>query len=182
VGNAFHFDGSSFINLGSATGQFGTGPFSLEAWFLWDGGGSSVRNIFRKSNFPVSTPGTGYWVRITGSGLEFFAGETVGISGFPRASVSVEIAAGSWHHVVATKDSSGLMTLYLDGQPAGIANLDPTYDLSSSAPFTLGAWDDRFGIVELFSGYMDEISTYTRALTANEVQLLFQAGAAGKCM
>src|SRR5437016_2424537 len=59
VGNAFHFDGSGYIDMGNAPAlRFGTGPFSLEAWFLWDGAGRApINDIIRKSNYPVSGPG-----------------------------------------------------------------------------------------------------------------------------
>src|SRR3989344_7227818 len=61
--NMFEFNGSSGrISMGNPTGlNFGTEPFSLEVWFLWDGGGSSVNNIIRKSNYPSEGPGSGYW-------------------------------------------------------------------------------------------------------------------------
>jgi hypothetical protein len=185
IGNAFHFNESGYIDMGNpAALQFGTGPFSLEAWFLWDGGGSTFNNIIRKSNYPASTPGAGYLIRIRNqntSMLEFFVGETVGIRGMPRAVITTAVTARMWHHAVGTKDPSGAVSLYLDGQLAGTQKMSPTFSIDADAPFTLGAWNDRFGVVELFSGFMDEISAYNGALTANEVQALFRAGSAGKC-
>jgi hypothetical protein len=131
-GSAFSFDGSSgYIDLGAGTGQFGTGAFSLEAWFNWNGSGSGVSNIIRKSNFPVSSPGAGYWMRITGSGLEFFIGETLGLQGYPRTSIFAGVTPGSWHHVVGTKGVDGVMSLYLDGQLAGTGNIDPSFNVDS---------------------------------------------------
>jgi hypothetical protein len=128
----------------------------------------------------VSGPGSGYWLRIYQSSntLEFFAGAT---DGTPQAIIDTAITPGGWHHVVGTKDTSGLMSLYLDGQPAGTANITPTFDVSSSATFTLGAWNDRFGVVEHFSGLMDQISIYNKALPKNEVVTLFNSGGTGKC-
>lgn len=180
-GNSFYFDGTGFIDMGSGTGQVGTGAFSLEAWVLWTGAGSSINNVIRKSNFPVSGPGAGYWIRINRSAqtLEFFVGESVG--GNPQAFVTASMAPNVLHHVVATKEKSGTITLYLDGQPAGTQAIDPAFSLSSSAPFTLGAWNDRFGVVELFSGFMDQIGVYGRALTKAEVAALFKAGGVAKC-
>jgi len=185
VGSAFNFDGSTGrINAGNPeTLNFGTaGPFSLEAWFKWDGSGSSVNNIIRKSNYPVSGPGAGYWLRIGRDShtLEFFAGETTGAPGFPKGIITTSVTPGVWHHVAGTRDSSGTMNLYLDGElraTTQVLNANTT----SGAPFVLGAWDDRFGVIELFSGLMDEISVYNRALNASEVQSIFNAGCMGKC-
>ena len=88
-GRAFKLKAGSYIKMGNPVGlNFGTGPFSLDAWFIWDGGGSSINNIVRKSNYPVSGNGAGYWLRIgTSQGksiLEFFTGETVGYENQPR--------------------------------------------------------------------------------------------------
>lgn len=183
VGNAFKFDGNGYINMENpANLNFGTGPFSLETWFNWDGGGSSKGNIIRKSNYPVSGNGAGYWLVVGKDNriLEFFTGETVGNAGQQRGSISTPISSGGWHHAAATRDGSGTMNLYLDGQLKGTAEA-PGAETTSSAPFTLGAWDDRFGVKEFYSGLLDEVTVYNKALSASEVQAIFNAGSAGKC-
>ncbi|MDP3784944.1 MAG: LamG-like jellyroll fold domain-containing protein [bacterium] len=184
VGNALKFDASGGYvkDENSEKLNFGTGPFSLETWFNWDGGGSSKGNIIRKANYPVSGDGAGYWLAIgkDNSILEFFAGETVGNPGQPRGSVSAPISSGTWHHVAATRNNNGTLSLYIDGQLNGTAEA-ANANTTSEAPFTLGAWDDRFGITELFSGLIDEASVYNRALSASEVQTIFNAGSNGKC-
>jgi hypothetical protein len=179
-GSAFHFDGSGFITPGNqAAFQFGMRPFSLETWFRWDGAGSSVSNLVRKSNYPASNPGAGYWIRMDQRAqvLEFFVGETVGHINFPRTSMSTKVRLGIWHHVVGTKDNFGNMNLYLDGQQADQEKkIDPTFNVNADTPFTVGAWNDpSLGPREFFSGYMNEISVYNRSLTANEVEALFIA-------
>lgn len=176
-GNAFKFDGSSgYISMGNPTNlNFGTGPFSLETWFNWDGGGnSSALNIIRKSNYPVTGPGAGYWVRIgrDSKTIEFSVGATTGPEG--QSIITAPISSGAWHHVAATRDSSGDIKLYVDGQSQGtILRQALNADATSEAPFTLGAWDDRFGVTERFSGLIDEVSLYNKALDASEVRNLF---------
>jgi len=185
AGSAFKFDGSSgYISMGNPVSlNFGTGPFSLEAWFNWDGGGNSgALNIMRKSNYPVSGPGAGYWLRIgrDSNVIEFSVGATTGPDG--QSVMTAPISSGVWHHVVATKDSSGALKLYVDGKSEGtVIRLASGAEATSEAPFTIGAWDDRFGITELFPGTIDESSVYNRALSASEVQNLFNAGSEGKC-
>ena len=180
------------LNFGAA------GPFSLEAWFNWNGrgagdvgtggvAGSYHDNIIRKSNYPVSGSGSGYRLRIEtalASGLnednlEFAIGDTVGTSE-PNGKIYTPISAKSWHHVVATRDSSGAMKLYVDGELKGTKQATNA-ETTSAAPFTLGAWDDRFGVTENFAGMIDEVSVYNRALEASEVKAIFSADSDGKC-
>ena len=184
VGNALKFDGSGSINMGNPSNlNFRTGPFSLETWFNWDGSGNSgALNIIRKSNYPVTGPGSGYWMRIGKDTkiVEFSVGATTGPEG--QSVITAPISSGVWHHVAATKDSSGVIKLYVDGESKGVILRQATSaDATSEAPFTLGAWDDRFGITEFFPGMIDEISVYNNALSSSEVQGIFNAGSAGKC-
>jgi len=179
LGKAFKFNGSgAFIKMGNpASLNFGTGPFSLDVWFMSDGGGSSIGNIVRKSNYPVSGNGAGYWLR-TGINegkqvLEFFAGETVGYKNQPRGRITTSINSKIWYRVVATRDSSGTMKLYVDGELKGTAQA-PNADTTSEAPFTIGAWDDRFGVREFFLGSIEEVSVYSRALDPSEIKSAYK--------
>ena len=185
IGNAFNLSGvNEYVRIGNpANLNFGTGPFSLEAWFNWSGRKESyanANNIIRKSNYPVEGPGAGYWLRISiprDSGtkemeLEFFVGETVGIRGQPRGVITTPISPGVWHHSVATRDSSGTMKLYVDGELKGAAEA-PNANTTSEAPFTIGGWVDRFGATEFFSGLIGEISVYDRALDSPEVESIY---------
>src|SRR3989344_4187550 len=173
-GKAFKLKAGSYIKRGNpASLNFGTGPFSLEAWFRLDGQGSTVNNIIRKSNYPVSGNGAGYWLRTgTSEGkhtLEFFTGETVGYENQPRGSIVTPINLNTWYRVVATRDSSGNMKLYIDGELKGSAQA-PNAETSSNGQFTVGAWEDRFQAREFFSGLIEEVSVYQRALTSAEVK------------
>lgn len=174
-GKAFKLHGvGPFIQMGNpASLNFGTGPFSLDVWFIGGiGGASSIGNIIRKSNYPESNNGAGYWLRIGvsegGQVLEFFTGETVGYENQPRGRIVTPINSSTWYRVVATRDDSGTMKLYVNGELKGIAEA-PGADTTSDAPFTIGAWDDRFGVREFFSGLIEEVSIYERALSSSEI-------------
>ncbi|MCH8921845.1 MAG: LamG domain-containing protein [Planctomycetes bacterium] len=171
VGDAYGFNGSSSrVGMGNpANLNFGTtGAFSLEAVFKWDGGGDMVHNIIRKSNFP-SPPGSGYWLRILRDSetLEFFTGETTGVAGI-RGSVATTISPDVWYHAVGTRDSAGLMSLYVNGVLVDTTSV-PGADTTSSAPFVLGAWDDIFGIIEHYDGTIDDVAVYDYALSSGAV-------------
>lgn len=176
VGKAFKFNKGS-VNIGNpANLNFGTGPFSLEAWFRWDGG-EGVNNIIRKSNYPSSGPGSGYWFRVGNGTLEFSIGETTQSEG--QTIITAPVASGVWHYAVGTKDDSGGVKLYVDGESRGtILRSAPGTQSTSDDQFTLGSWRASS---EFFSGLIDEVSVYNRALNASEVQAIFNAGNAGKC-
>lgn len=182
VGSAFEFDGSSgYINMGNPAGlNFGTGPFSLEAWFNWDGGGGTVvNNIIRKSNYG-SGPGSGYWLRVGAGTLEFSVGATTQAEG--QTIITTPVSSGVWHHAVAAKDDSGDVKLYVDGESQGaILRQSPNANSTSEAPFLIGAWSLGGGVSEFFHGQIDEIAIYNRALGASEAKALFDAGSIGKC-
>ena len=84
-----------------------------------------------------------------------------------------------WQHVALTFDhASGLATIYVNGSTVAQMNLG-TFTPMTQAPIYLGC---RYGqFPNYYSGSMDEMSLYSRALTAAEIQSVYQADFAGKC-
>ncbi len=64
-----------------------------------------------------------------------------------------------------------------------VSTFDPTVcpgDLSNTGPFRIG----NFAVPDVsanYNGIIDEVSLYNRALTATEVQAIYNAGSEGKC-
>ena len=78
------------------------------------------------------------------------------------------------YHVVVTW-GDGTVKLYVNGQLQGelyAGGLSP-----STGPFYIGGDPDTF-----LHGAADEVSFYNRVLTTNEIQALYNAGSAGKCL
>jgi hypothetical protein len=83
---------------------------------------------------------------------------------------------GPFIHVVATYDqASGLAALYYNGALAASQNLG-TFVPETGSDLQLGGLPGSD-----YDGVMDEVSIYNRALSANEVNLLYLAGSGGKC-
>lgn len=183
------FNGSSGrVSMGNpANLNFGTAPFSLEALFLWDGKGSAVNNIIRKSDYPRSGPGSGYWLRIgrDTKTLEFSVGATTGPEG--QSIMTAPVNSGVFHHVVAVRDSADNLQLYVDGVRSGtILRKASNADSTSKSPFALGAWEDQHS--EYFSGSIKEVAVYGAALDAKEAgalyrrsQIVYPVGELGNC-
>ena len=183
VGNAFKFDGKSgYITMGNPESlNLGTKPFSLEFWIYWDGG-PNVNNVLNKATRSAGGGGKGYWLLIGGTQMEFFMGE--GVSG----RGSTPFTPKTWHHVVAIRKEfssqskfSANMELIIDGVTRfGRISENPT--TATDAPFIIGARNDETGTSEFFSGMIDEISVYDRALDwLNEARPIIKADSAGKC-
>src|SRR3989344_2759663 len=189
VGNAFKFDGKSgYITMGNpANLNLGTKPFSLEFWIYWDGG-PNVNNVLNKAIRSADGSEKGYWLLMGGDHMEFFMGEGIGPNGNLSGRGSTPFTPKTWHHVTAIRrtpaNQSGTaanMELIIDGVTRfGRISKNPT--TTTDAPFIIGARNDQTGTSEFFSGMIDEISVYDRALDwLNEARPIIKADSAGKC-
>jgi hypothetical protein len=93
------------------------------------------------------------------------------------------IATGIWLHLAATLDgSSGDMGIYINGELVAQTNttIRPMGPLSGPNPsLSIGNAPGTAGFP--FDGWIDEIALYSRALSQDEIQSIYAAGAAGKC-
>ena len=101
------------------------------------------------------------------------------------ASVSAPLVYNQWWHVAGTLDgASGKLSLYTNGTLAAqitttvrpFGNLIP----QDSPGIGIGNVNDGFNNFP-FCGDIDEISLYNRALSASEIQAIYNADGAGKC-
>lgn len=187
VGRGFVFSGSGddYLNLrpnlfpmpGSGTGG---GPFSFELWFKTAAGGVILG---QQDQRPFEPPAAGNVPSIyVGTNGHLYALMFWGAAAPLESSNSV--ADGVFHHVAVTYDGV-TEVLYLDGAAIG----STTFAQEAYAGFyfyQLGTgWTDGWPATPggwwPFAGIVDEVSLYARALTASEVQLLFQADSIGKC-
>jgi len=89
---------------------------------------------------------------------------------------------GTFHHVAVTvdRDSTTGGKLYVDG--TAVLTFDPTSrsgSLDNNADFLIGGHIDF--LPGVFNGEIDELELYNVALSASEIQAIFNAGSAGKC-
>jgi hypothetical protein len=104
---------------------------------------------------------------------------------FNQITTSVAVNDGVFHHLAVTYDGAN-ETVYLDG--AVVGNRTLAYSNYTSNFFCqLGTgytqyWPAGAGGWYPFNGIIDEVSLYGSTLTAGQVQSIYQAGSAGKCM
>ncbi|PYK96823.1 MAG: hypothetical protein DME19_18415, partial [Verrucomicrobia bacterium] len=172
VDQAFKFNGlGQFVEVpDSDLWAFGTNDFTVELWAEFD----SVGNMA----LIASDEGGGSrnkWILFsTGGGLIFHINSpTLGARDAVQAPFSP--AAGVWYHLAVTRRGSSY-TIFIDGDPAGTAT-DSNAIPDAAASLTIGGAEGQFYL----NGSIDEVGIYSRALTASEVQSIYNAGAVGAC-
>lgn len=143
--------------------ELALGPeFTISAWIRaesWGQGGAGA--IVDKLELADAR---GYALRLSGSGGLAFYGLT---EQSPLASLPGVLVLRVWHHVAAVY-GAGLLTFYIDGEPAGsgvaLHDVRP-----SSRDLYVG---NAHGLAMDFSGGIDDLRIHTRALTADEIATL----------
>ena len=160
----------NYVSLPASISFPGTNTaFSLEAWANGDAIQSDGAPIFAKG-----TGGNGgnateqFFIGLNGGDYVFFVRAPNGFQAQAEADFGPD---GAWHHLVGTYDSTNGLNLYIDGQQAASAGPPPNGVKTSSAVISIGA--ERSGVSPeydlSYSGSIDEVAIYNKALTANQV-------------
>ena len=196
VDQAFLLDGiSQSVDVGnSASLQVSAGDFTVDAWVKFNalshppganvGAPAGDMSIADKMLGTAGTNANG-WRLIKQDDNRFWfclgGGSGNGCSvGLPTTVRSTTTATtGVWYHVTGVKASSTI-SIYVNGvlQDTRTLSSSPGFLDSNQANLLLGA-HARDGAH--LNGLIDEVELFNRALTAVEIQAIFNAGAAGKC-
>jgi len=179
VGQAFNFNGTnSYINIPSGPVLKPTGPFSVEGWanytgFTGDRGGTIVAKG-QDAEAAVD------WALVIGAAQQLRPHVYVGGS-WVAFNCASKLAAGSWYHVAMVYDGTNLCG-YVDGVLDGSVAASGTVS-TSDYPLRIGAYAPLNGTVSqsFFAGRVDEISIYSRALSADEIRAIYNSRGTGKC-
>ena len=170
VGQAFSFGGGSFQVPQSDLWAFGTNSFTIELWANFNGGGGG--ELIGSYDYWLGPSWYGWsfeWVMSRDySCLEF---TIISTDGVPVGGVSVcnFYIRNQWCHLAFVRNGN-VFTIFVNG----VASESQTNSIAVpnvNAPLTIGG---------LF-GQLDEVSIYNRALSATEIQSIYNAGSAGKC-
>lgn len=104
-------------------------------------------------------------------GLEFYVSNNGGLTYAISPDAGTGIWDGNWHSVVGTFNGSEV-DLYVDGKEVGAGTPDTTpiaYGLPSSNDLMIGNYSGCSGLG--FSGKIDEVHIFNRALGAAEIHL-----------
>lgn len=106
-----------------------------------------------------------------------------GFANFIDLATTERIDDGAWHFVAMSYDGS-LAKLYIDGALKATSSPRTTITYVSETEMALiGATTDTEGNpANLFNGDIDEVVIYNRALSADELQELYQVGLSGNSL
>lgn len=161
--SAYLFDGNDFIDVGDWENG---GEMTISAWARQDaivtysriicfGNGASSDNIIMASN---SSTDNLYFSVYNGSSSRIY-------------NATDYFLIGSWHHYVVTIDANGIQRAYRDGIQIGTdgtAGFVPNIMVRTSQFIGKSNWNDGY-----FKGAMDDIRIYGRAMSSEEVSLLY---------
>jgi len=175
VAGALHFNGiDQYVSVpDSDLWAFGANDFTIELWANFDapvGGNGAV--------FIGNDEGPGQvnkWFFALGGDALFFTVYNVddpSINFFLVHTPFIPIV-GQWYHLAVTKTGT-LFTIFLNGTGIG-SEISTSPIANPDAPLTIGQAEE----LGYMNGLLDEIAIYNRALSADELIAIFEAGSAG---
>jgi prepilin-type N-terminal cleavage/methylation domain-containing protein len=154
---------NDYVTITSQTNiPFGTTPRTITAWINPTSYPASNDEFFLSYGSGSAATGTGIGFGIAPGG--YLNVDTQN----SRYTSSFIVPLNTWHFVVMTYPGSGNITLYLDGQSqSGSVTLNTV-----QGSFYLGQWQS--GSLS-YPGILDDVRIYNRALSAAEIQTLYNA-------
>jgi len=186
VDQAFSLDGNSdYIDIGAGeigpNLDFNSDHISVEAWVKTNVSNGTWQHIVTKRN--CCTSSNFQWSLQTDDNIDKWV-FGVAVGGSDNWVASTSSVSTSWTHLVGTYDGE-TVRIYVNGVlenqnsfPSGPINT------KQGLPVVIGARADGLGShgrLDFFNGLIDEVEIHNRALTAPEIQSIYNASSAGKC-
>jgi hypothetical protein len=175
IGGAYAFNGMQRIALSAAASALiGASPFTVSIWIepvasetattlvakpygalaATDVAALATRNGMRNPTFETTSDGQHF--------------------DYLDTPTETDVTVGGWHHVAVSWNGTA-KRIYLDGEQVGFA---PATFLTSNETLWLGADADAGDPIHYYTGALDDMRIYARALLAEEVATLAHPGAA----
>jgi len=169
AGRAMKFDGKTHLNFGSPAALQITGGQTVCMWL-------KPANLSARQN-PMNKAygGEGTWTLETNGTIHYWCGSSGGNSSpYTGYLMTKPLKAGQWTHVASVRDTKNKkVTWYKDGQPVSSRTLK-NRPAASKYPLLIGR-----GYVNNYKGLMDELGVFNRALSAKEIDAIYQMGKKG---
>lgn len=172
IGNALSFDGvNDHVRIpSSATINSATSGITVAAWIY--------RNANQNGWITLATRQKGtsyfehYWLGFNGSNYRWFVNTTNGYSNYNLGGTA---PLGQWVHLAGTYDGS-TVKLFMNG----VENFSSAHGgtlPSETNPINIGGSsnDGTGNINEDFNGKVDNVRIYNRAISASEIESVFQS-------
>ncbi len=164
-----------------------TGDFTIDAWIRLDSGATQSIMIIvdKRAGNPPAIKGYSFFLLSGRLWLQLAdGGASGGFSNYMGSILSPALSDGQWHHVAVSvkRTTSTGIVFYHNGLTAGTANpLGRQGSLVNSSPLAVGTRTAASPLSGWFDGDIDELEIFSRALTAQEIRNIYNAGPFGKC-
>jgi Concanavalin A-like lectin/glucanases superfamily len=196
VGEAFVFSGISpddnttgnEVDFGTNVGNFGTNDFTIDFWIEMPSNAPNVYALLGK--YPACNANINFWhLRIgpvewtpppSPGQLAFAIGNNGDVLCHLQSTNTIN--DGHFHHVALTRQGV-VYTFYIDGildnsiTASGMANIDNNAVMKAGISACVGIENTL-----PFAGELDELGLWNRALSPEEIDAIYLAGSAGKCI
>ena len=166
------FDGvDDFVNVGSvATYEFGSNSFAVSLWFKQNSPGSNPRVIAR-----LNGVGNVGWDFNIGSGTSISWDLSNDATNYISIGATLSPGLNQWHHAVGVVDRTANQGLiYIDGVFKSSGSIVSTSTFNGTG-INLN-FGRNSGGGNQFSGIIDDVRIYKRALSAAEIEAQYKLG------
>ena len=185
VGAARNFVSASSQYLSATSSsdlQFGDGNWSLSLWVANSSTYSGSSAIYQHVIGKDQSSGREFGLRTQISGTGTTCGYTASVFRTNGSELAIQFPGftsaaafrGAWNHL-AVVHNSGTVTAYFNSSQTATGSRGATAFNATSTPFNIGR-RSYSGYFENLDGQIDEIGKWSRALTASEVQALYNSG------
>ncbi len=181
TGSAYQFNGSSSVVTIAPLSSTSLSAMTLSAWIRPTAVPPVQGSIMNK--WAAFTDSLNDWGLLVYSEMRVHFANYDHVSGAGKEVVSTNsLSLGQWYHIVATVDSAGAGTIWVNGVLQGRASMYRPVPPSAEA-VRIGQMVTASGaIVDTFSGSIDDVRIYNRALSAAEVQELYAQESQPPCI
>jgi hypothetical protein len=158
IGQAFHFDGTSYVQAGTTGLPAGSSDRTLDVFFKVDAFATSESFLAGYGTFGTSN--STYQLGTLQDGSVYF-------SQWGDAIFGPSVQAGTWHNLGVT-NVGALATLYLDG--TAVASKDMNINTASDSTFYIGRIPGRRGNKRQIHGFVDEVKFFDSALSSDQMR------------
>ncbi len=161
--------------------SFTTGSFSISTWFK-HGSVTGTDTIIDRTYTTTPAAGDGFRITMNSSGNIVF-GIDDDATGFPSDSVTSSgvYTDDLWHHIVAVKNGTVSISLYIDGQLVGTDSSITANSISDSSTILGVGSDCSVGAAcatgaNFWDGELDELTITANTVTDSQVRNMYQVG------
>jgi len=183
IDNAIAYDGSGdFFTLGSTKSDFkfltDDTNFTIAFWAKRSTAASTIQGTFGNGE-GGSTNGMG--IRYFGSGTQYMLRIENGTGNASKNKATTNYVPDNtttWYHYIITldKDSGGVWNIYRDNANNETNTEDLAWSASDPTNLPTVAHDGQSGGINPLNGLIDELVVFTRIITADEREYLYNSG------